>query len=60
VVVTPHMGSATCELREVMAHVAADNILAVLSGRRPPNCWNPVVYAGLSLEGRTELRQERS
>jgi hypothetical protein len=28
-----------------MAHVVADNIVAVLDGRQPPNCWNPEIYA---------------
>ena len=45
VVLTPHLGSAVRELREVMAGVVVDNILAVLDGRRPPNCWNPEIYA---------------
>jgi hypothetical protein len=27
-----------------MAHVVVDNILAVLEGRRPPNCYNPEIY----------------
>lgn len=40
VVCTPHMGSAVRELRESMANVVVDNILAVLEGRQPPNCWN--------------------
>jgi len=44
VVVTPHVGSATSELREAMANVVVDNILAVLDGRRPPNCWNTEIY----------------
>jgi len=44
VVLTPHLGSAVRELRESMANVVADNILAVLEGRRPPNCWNPEIY----------------
>jgi glyoxylate reductase len=44
VVCTPHMGSAVRELRETMAHVVVDNILAVLQGRRPPNCCNPEIY----------------
>ncbi|OGA21872.1 MAG: hypothetical protein A3I02_15750 [Betaproteobacteria bacterium RIFCSPLOWO2_02_FULL_67_26] len=44
VVLTPHLGSAVTELRESMANVVADNILAVLEGRRPPNCWNPEIY----------------
>ena len=44
VVLTPHLGSAVTELRESMANVVADNIIAVLEGRRPPNCWNPEIY----------------
>ena len=45
VVLTPHLGSAVAELRESMANVVVDNILAVLDGRQPPNCWNPQIYA---------------
>ena len=33
------------ELRKAMANVVADNVLAVLDGRQPPNCWNPQIYA---------------
>jgi glyoxylate reductase len=44
VVMTPHIGSAVGELREAMAHVAVDNIVAVMDGRRPPNCVNPEIY----------------
>ncbi len=44
VVLTPHIGSAEVELRARMADVVVDNILAVLDGRRPPNCANPEVY----------------
>jgi len=44
VVLTPHIGSAEVELRARMAAVVVDNILAVLAGRRPPNCANPEVY----------------
>jgi glyoxylate reductase len=44
VVLTPHLGSAVAELRESMAHVVVDNIVAVLEGRVPPNCWNPEIY----------------
>jgi glyoxylate reductase len=44
VVLTPHLGSAVAELREAMAHVVVDNIVAVLEGRIPPNCWNPEIY----------------
>jgi glyoxylate reductase len=44
VVVTPHVGSAVRELREAMANVVVDNIIAILDGRQAPNCWNPEVY----------------
>jgi len=45
VVLTPHLGSAVKELRESMANVVADNIIAVLEGRQPPNCWNKEIYS---------------
>lgn len=44
VVMTPHTGSAISELRAAMANVVVDNILALLDGRQPPNCWNPGIY----------------
>jgi glyoxylate reductase len=43
VVLAPHLGSAVMEVREAMANVVADNILALMEGRRPPNCVNPEV-----------------
>jgi glyoxylate reductase len=43
VVIVPHLGSATVEVREKMAGIVVDNILALLEGRRPPNCVNPEV-----------------
>lgn len=45
VVLVPHIGSAVSELREQMAQVVVDNILAIIAGERPPNCWNPEIYA---------------
>lgn len=45
VVLTPHIGSAVAELRETMANIVVDNILAILAGKRPPNCVNPEVFA---------------
>ncbi len=45
VVLTPHLGSAVRELRESMAHIVVDNIVALLQGKRPPNCWNPEIYS---------------
>jgi glyoxylate reductase len=43
VVLTPHLGSATAEVREEMANIVVDNILALLEGRRPPNIVNPEI-----------------
>jgi glyoxylate reductase len=45
VVLAPHLGSAVAELREKMAHVVVDNVLAILENRLPPNCINPQVLA---------------
>jgi len=45
VVLTPHMGSAVRSLREAMANIAAENVVAIAAGREAPNCWNPEVYA---------------
>jgi len=44
VVLTPHLGSAVRELREGMAHIVVDNIVALLEGKRPLNCWNTEIY----------------
>jgi glyoxylate reductase len=44
VVLTPHVGSAISELRAAMAQLAVDNIIAIIEGRKPPNCWNPEVF----------------
>jgi glyoxylate reductase len=45
VVLAPHLGSAVAELREKMAHIVVDNIVAILEDRPPPNCINPQVLA---------------
>jgi glyoxylate reductase len=45
VVLTPHLGSATFEVREEMANIVVDNILAFLAGKKLPNCVNPQVFA---------------
>ena len=45
VVLTPHLGSATPEVREEMARIVVDNILAFLEGHKLPNCVNPQVFA---------------
>jgi glyoxylate reductase len=44
VLVTPHIGSASWKTRTRMAEVAADNLLAGLTGKRLPFCVNPQVY----------------
>jgi len=41
VVALPHIGSASVATRGRMAKMAADNLLAALSGQRPPNLVNP-------------------
>jgi len=37
VVLLPHIGSATIETRNKMSEMAAENVIAALEGRRPPN-----------------------
>jgi glyoxylate reductase len=44
VVLTPHIGSAARETRERIAGVVADNVEALVAGRRPPNLYNPEIY----------------
>lgn len=44
VVLLPHLGSATEEARTRMARLAAENMLAALEGRRPPNLVNPEAF----------------
>lgn len=41
VVIPPHIGSATIETRSKMAMIAAENLLAGLEGKKPPNLVNP-------------------
>jgi glyoxylate reductase len=43
VVLTPHLGSAVSETRSALANAVADNLLALIEGRRPPNIVNPEV-----------------
>jgi glyoxylate reductase len=44
VVITPHTASATTDARTNMAVKAANNLLAMLKGKRPPDCVNPEIY----------------
>jgi D-3-phosphoglycerate dehydrogenase len=43
-VLAPHIGSATIETRRKMCLMAAENILAALEHRRPPNLVNPDLW----------------
>jgi glyoxylate reductase len=43
VVLAPHLASASLETRTKMARMAAENVTALLKGRRPPNTLNPEV-----------------
>ena len=45
VVLLPHLGSATVETRERMAHRAVDNVLEVLAGRPPRDPVSPIPSA---------------
>lgn len=45
VIVAPHIASASVPTRVKMATLAAENLVAVLEGRRPPNPVNPDVLA---------------
>ncbi len=45
VVLTPHIASATVATRRAMADLAADNLLAALTGGSPPTPINPEVLA---------------
>jgi glyoxylate/hydroxypyruvate/2-ketogluconate reductase len=45
VVLTPHIASATTATRLAMARLAADNLIAALTGGKPPTPINPEVLA---------------
>jgi glyoxylate reductase len=42
--IVPHLGSASRQTRDMMAFLAAQNLIAGLKGERLPNCINPQVY----------------
>lgn len=46
VVLTPHIASASMETRTKMACMAAENVIALFAGRKPPNTLNPEVLQG--------------
>ncbi len=45
VVLTPHIASATLPTRRAMAGLAADNLIAALTGGKPPTPLNPEVLS---------------
>lgn len=51
-VLAPHIGSASVDTRRKMSMMAAENAVAALEGRRPPNLLNPRVWS--SAGARTE------
>ncbi len=46
VVMIPHVGSATEKARGLMGTTAAKNLVAALTGKRPPNLVNPEAWPG--------------
>jgi glyoxylate reductase len=44
VILLPHIGSGSVETRTRMGLMAAENLIAALEGKVPPNCLNPEVY----------------
>jgi glyoxylate reductase len=44
VVLTPHIGSASLPTRRAMAYLTADNLIAALTGQRPPNLLNAEAF----------------
>lgn len=44
VVLTPHIASASFETRTRMAVMAANNVVAMFKGQRPPNMLNPDIF----------------
>ncbi|MEW6673703.1 MAG: D-glycerate dehydrogenase [Thermodesulfobacteriota bacterium] len=44
VVLTPHLGSAVAEKREIMSHAVVDIILDFIDGKKPKNLFNPQIH----------------
>jgi len=44
VIMVPHIASASVETRTRMATMAAENAIAVVAGKTPPNLVNPDVW----------------
>ena len=44
VVLLPHLGSATVQVRNRMAELCAENAVAIRHGHLPPHCVNPEAW----------------
>jgi glyoxylate reductase len=44
VVLAPHLASASIETRSKMATIAANNVVSLFQGQRPPNLLNPEIF----------------
>src|SRR5882757_1256433 len=44
VIVSPHIAGSTIEARENMGRIAAEQVLAILDGKKPPRLINPEVW----------------
>src|SRR5690606_11760478 len=44
VIASPHTAGVTRESRRNMARIAAEQVLTILDGRRPPRLLNPAVW----------------
>ena len=60
VTIVPHLGSATVDTRIAMGMRAAENIVAALESRRPPNLINPEVWDRLQRMRTTDVVVEGS
>jgi D-3-phosphoglycerate dehydrogenase len=44
VILAPHNGGATWDVRGAMTKSVARNIVAMIKGERPPGLFNPEIY----------------
>jgi glyoxylate reductase len=50
VILTPHIGTATHDVRDAMSLAVVENLRAMADGSRPPGCVNPEVFGEEPLE----------
>jgi lactate dehydrogenase-like 2-hydroxyacid dehydrogenase len=51
IVLAPHIASASVDTRRQMSLMAAENAVAALEGRRPPNLLNPELWDAMRSAG---------